>query len=508
MTSRPIEYSFKNRSENLGHQETHQSFSMGKIEERVSHHSNANFKSDSSKPHVPFESNQGQESTVINPFVTSSHLKMACMGKPVTPQKDSHSSFLPMCPKPEREESPWKKFVNSAKKIAKGVGHMIGLCEKTPDNPNNPFMGEASRHNACTSAERRARQERNSTGFKPLVNQQKEKLEKIAQNPDFHSLMKVSFSERVKNKSLQIKEAAIEVEEDFRRQSRENLPGETALEAFSRRISAAYMPEDIYSGFKPKRSENSEGKAFYAQLLNANPGFGIESSVKNNTNMLKDIPVANPSFGNSGQWFKKEIIEKAIVKNKYPTEIQSTNENSLIPTPPQQMDSLQPEDIDNEREVSYQYQISEVEDSDQDLNTQEVWKEEEDSCMLRSYSNSNTRNAFKEEFKKIRSKFPNDPPNDLKLFNKRSGLNLSQTEFQDLVRLNTPAKAPTKKRKVLWINNKRVPDWAADLKAIGKEVIAQNTFGRYKQVFGKVKHIKMLEVHRFFRPELLKNYKR
>lgn len=455
--------------------------------------------------HLEQEVQVSQNKGPVNPFLTSTHLKNAVAAQSATPQKtqSNRKPSFSVFDKPAREESPWKKFVSSAKKIAHGLGQMMGICDKGSIN---------------SEADLRARQERNSTAFKPIVDPHKQKIEAAVQNPDFQSLVKVSFEDRLKSNSIKIKEAEIEVEKEFEKgfmQECQNLP---AIEVFSRRISEACFQEDLYSGFKPKRSQMSEGQEFYAHLLQGTGKSPMKSESKLQNNFpLKEVQNnsqskpetffvsnSNSKLVHQGDWFKKNTVDKTVPVMK--TEmLYSTTENSMMPTPPQlpEYNSLEEEF----QEPEYQYNISDVEDSDQELDTQEVWKDEDDSFLDRSCSNSNTRLLFKEEYLKIRNKYPNDPLDDLVLFNKRSGMNLNETEFKSLVKMATPVKAKTGK-KVLFINNKRVPEWARDLKAIGKEVITQNTFGRYKQVFGKVKQIKLLEVNKFFRPELLRNYKR
>lgn len=405
-----------------------------------------------------------------------------------------------------KEESPWlTKFFNSAKKIAQGMGQMMGFCEKDERDQNKADL------------ERKARQERNSTDFYPFVNHQKEKLERLSHNQEFQDLCKVSFADRLKQ-SDKLKNAGDEVEKEFDKNFKPKFNGETAIEIYSRRLSEIEYNEDLYSGFKPQRSQSqqSEGEDFYAQLWQ-----GANSTAKKpqpiKINLAEFISNSQQKFHQKigfnsmkdnndpvGNWFKKDQTFNATSLTKTETNF-STKENTL--TGPTNLITNTERSLENSPQPEYQYQISDVENSDQELDTHEVWKDEEDLNFDRSCSNSNTRLALKEEFDKVRNKFPNDPINDIKLFNKRSGLNLSQTEFNDLLKMKTPAK-PKNGKKVLFINDKKVPEWARDMKAIGKEVIAQNTFGRYKQVFGKLKHIKLLDPYKFFRPELLRNYKR
>lgn len=486
-----------------------QHFSTGKLEERVPQQPDRVSKSDQSRMPMDAERPVTECKAVINPFVTESHVKKQIGDELATPQKDNRQDIpsFSLNDRP-RDASPWNKFLSGAKKFAHGVGQMIGFCEKSPS-----ALVKANE-------ERIARQERNSTEFQPIHTLQKDKLEILSLNPDFQELCRYSFHERLK-KSEEIKKADERVERLFEEKNKPNYPGESAREIYSRKISEVFGQEDLYSGFKPRRSELSEGEEFYAQLWkganqtgsktkmqNEPANFNLSQFISNSQNKFHEKigfhPTSQPT--QTANWFKSDHPESLVSFTKTETNF-SSSENTTMPTFPVQQPNFQQDSFREIPESKYQYEISDVEDSDQELDTNETWKDEDDVFLERSCPNSNTRLALKEEFEKVRKMYPGDPISDIKLFNKRSGLNLSQTEFQDLLKMKTPNKPKSDKR-VLFINNKRVPDWAKDLKGIGKEVIAQNTFGRYKQVFGKVKHIKFLPVENFFRPELLRQYKR
>lgn len=435
----------------------------------------------------------------------------------ITPSKPIPDSLpkLSIADRMRQEESPFQKFVSSTKKAVEkvssafqnfgsNVGNYLGIWGQTP-NKNPVFEAERA-------------EKMNSSKFKLQSARSDERFERLSKNPDFIELISVPFAERLEKQSAKIREVNLKSQENLNKMLAEKLPGESIFDVASRRISQAYENEDLHSGFKPKRSNGSEGEAFYAQLWkqdsaplsNFKPApsnsnladFFSQSQQKFYDQMGKQQPSSDHNLINN--WFKKTTGETT---NKGPSIISTKDNTSNSFNHSVEVLNSIPHPNHESNQPGIEYEISDVSNSSQDFDLNEEWRDEDDLDFQRSVSNSNTRLAIKDQYTKIRELHPSDPPNDWRLFNKRSGLNLSQSEFADLVKLNTPVK-PKTGRKVLFIGNKRIPEWALDLKAVGKETIAQNTFGRYKAVFGKVKPIKMLDPEKFFPKHLLKNYKR
>lgn len=173
-----------------------------------------------------------------------------------------------------------------------------------------------------------------------------------------------------------------------------------------------------------------------------------------------------------------------------------------------------------ERESSMGYELSdcdETDDSDPD-HDKEDWRDPQKLADCKSYSQSKNSKILLDEIRKYcgpgymyaKSELN---PNDHRVKMAYTALNLSESQFLSLLeRQKTPQKAGAHdQNKVLFINNKRVPQWASDKEVVRKTVLAQNAFGHYRTVFRKMKPVKEFNISEFFpglSPQVLKNYHR
>lgn len=348
---------------------------------------------------------------------------------------------------------------------------------------------------------------RNSTAFKPEINAEKNKLGSLITNP-LHERLK--NSERIRQSFLAIQE---QLNEEYK-----NEPIMYPGTKFDHGDGKFIIPvEEQFSGFKPRPTElSNEGKAFYGCLRHLQPNQEDHSKLppmiaeREPPCVLNEIEYQQSSSNLFDHYFiadnSKPDIEPQVAELSK-TALDTTKECRSL--------SAQKEVVDCRVPVVFQsepgYEISDVDDSDQDLCIDGEWREDEedDFGFTRSYSNSATRAILQNKVNEFKKDQPKGKYLDRNLFNKQYSMNLSQFEFDGLVKLTTPRKLTANKpRKRYFINNKKVPTWAEDMNEIGAQVISQNTFGRHKQIFGKMKPITMLDVSQFFRPEVLKNYRR
>ena len=368
------------------------------------------------------------------------------------------------------------------------------------------------------SKEKNAHMIRNSTTFKPVIDAEDVKLGSLITN---------SLRDRLK-RSEHIRKSFLEIQEKHEEECNLN-PELKTTEGLQKRISE-YLTipvEEHFSGFKPRPTElSNEGKAFYnclrhhidepndpmqkinamideKHLLNGVAEYQVQSSTHYSGFFINtDVKAVKPVISaHSDQMPANSGLKKQDV-NTTKDERSVSNANELP--------SIVNKSISDDYGFDDGYEISDVENSDQEMRLSEEWRDEDDEDFYnRSYSNSATRNLMVSKLEEFKKNYSNSNKLDRDLFNKKYKLNLTSTEFDDLVKMSTPRK-PTNKaqKKRLYMNGKRIPRWAEDMKAIGAQVSSQNAFGRHKQVFGKLKPITMLDVHQFFRPEVLKNYRR
>jgi len=201
-----------------------------------------------------------------------------------------------------------------------------------------------------------------------------------------------------------------------------------------------------------------------------------------------------------------------VDNNKPPTiirESQDSNSNSVptynlpFPTTSQKLEA--------ERENSADYSITDYSNSSDEADRTEEWRDAADADFSpESYSKTKYKQGLMAEIGKVYKMHPHEDFSDIKIFNSKSGLNLTKEEFDKISRASkTPVRPPhssVPKKKVLFINNKRVPTWATDKEALRKKVLAQNALGRYKVTFGKVKPLKQLDISEFFPEKLARLY--
>lgn len=172
----------------------------------------------------------------------------------------------------------------------------------------------------------------------------------------------------------------------------------------------------------------------------------------------------------------------------------------------------------DERESSMGYELSdtEKEHSNPDHDVEE-WREIDPFSDCKTYSQQKSSRMLLDEIKKHcgMGAHLGQPcelnPQDHRVKKAYSAMNLSEHQFMDLLeRQKTPIKN-TNSNKVLFVNEKRVPQWASDREFVRKTVLAQNAFGQYRAVFKKMKPLKEFNVAEFFpeiQTEILASYHR
>lgn len=173
----------------------------------------------------------------------------------------------------------------------------------------------------------------------------------------------------------------------------------------------------------------------------------------------------------------------------------------------------------SDRESSIGYELSDGEDTDSDPDhDREEWKDVDKLSDCKTYSQTKHSKMLLDEVKKYcgpgyMQSHSELNPNDHRVKMAYTAMNLTESQFLELLeREKTPQKAHGNlQKKVLFVNNKRVPQWASDKEVVRKTVLAQNAFGHYRTVFRKMKPIKEFNIAEFFpgiNPQILKNYHR
>jgi hypothetical protein len=173
----------------------------------------------------------------------------------------------------------------------------------------------------------------------------------------------------------------------------------------------------------------------------------------------------------------------------------------------------------HERDSSVGYEFSEDDNDDPDDGNgdQEEWRDPDFLSDCKTYSQQKHGRLLLEEIKKYCGPDYMNPsiqlnPDDCKVKQAYSAMNLSESQFMSLLdRQKTPIKSQTHKQKVLFINQQRIPQWAADKDLIRRSVLMQNAYGHYRAVFKKMKPLKEFNIAEFFpelNPKVLSNYQR
>ena len=451
-----------------------------------------------------------QTNHLIHPFSSGplsrqdSHLDGAGLQVSKTSDVKTISFIQPFTPPAiNRDHTPEKKtpmfgafHESSLKKVMQSAVGMIGSLIGWRDK----------------SKEKNAHMLRNSTAFKPEINPENARLGSLLTNP---------LKDRLK-KSEKIRKSFLEIQEQFEEECKVN-PELKTLEGLQKRISENMtIPiEDHFSGFKPRPTElSNEGKAFYIGLRHHSNDLIdkiadlIDERESSKVVELAGYQVSSTTYYNEFFINTDAKATKAEVNNHFEhINVNSQLKKQDINTTKDEMSEgsmNKHQSMASDYDFDGGYEISDVENSDQEMRLSEEWRDEDDDfSYTRSYSNSATINLMISKLEEFKKNNINASKLDKDLFNKHYKLNLTNSEFNDLIKMSTPIKPTNREpKKRLYMNGKRIPTWAEDMKVIGAQVSSQNAFGRHKQVFGKLKPITMLDVHQFFRPEVLKNYRR
>lgn len=178
------------------------------------------------------------------------------------------------------------------------------------------------------------------------------------------------------------------------------------------------------------------------------------------------------------------------------------------PTSTQGLSQFQQGTIAREAETnSPDYSMTEYSGSDYQADLEEEWRDvdpEEDNHTL---TKSKFQMMLIQEIDKANKESKNFGDLDLSVINSRTGMQFTREEIEELERVKFTPRKPAKK-KVLFVNNKKVPSWAIDKEALKRKVVNQVRDKKYHTTFGRLKPMKFFDVHKYFDYKLLTYYRR
>ena len=157
------------------------------------------------------------------------------------------------------------------------------------------------------------------------------------------------------------------------------------------------------------------------------------------------------------------------------------------------------------QEDSEGYEMTDGEDEEEGSGKEE-WRYVSEFEDIKTYSNSKNSQAYLKALEDHVVHLKKQGKTEEEI---QEGLRTAGHSEEVIKRIQSLASSShDERKKVLFINNKRVPEWATQKDFINMQVLRQNVFGDYKKVFGKLKPVKQLKTDEFFDMKKIKNFRR
>lgn len=426
---------------------------------------------------IPLPERQFMEPSLMNPLTFSNQKHHIHTSETKTPFKKGlgvvpfNQFFSKDKENSPRSKSPLKKMWDSACSSAKYFSNMLGLSQEKKKRDD----------------EIKEKQERNSTGFLPKKN------------------IGIAFQKELEKSSNLAK-----ISENLREKMERNSAAiRKTLEMVEKQGSLPTHNDKIHQDLQSVAQTNAAGNPIYEEFNRIRPSsYGMSPEGMQFYQGLKEPSAINKKMEEERREYDLNSKQTGSLQSKPHLNL---NERSMDESNPEKVDHLQ--NKPNLILRSPCYSITDLEDSDQEPNHAEEWRDPESIFGSDSSgSKSNYRMKLLEEIKTLRSKHPNDPDDDIELLKKTSNVHITKQELEKLERMKTPNKLSTmnkqKLEKILYINDKRVPRWATSTQLLRTKVMAQNAFNQYKHTFGRMKPLKQFDPLDFFPKELTRKYKR